>query len=54
MSFGNLIHRSNFTEKYRLIEKYEKKIINLNWSIQFNKICMQENIMPKYTTIHFI
>ena len=35
----------------RLIEKTKKKIVNTNWSLIFNKTCLNENIWPTYTNL---
>ena len=36
---------------YRKYESTSKKVINNNWSIEFNSICLQENILPNFTRI---
>lgn len=33
---------------FRDYESVSKKIVNANWSITFNKLCLKENILPDY------
>ena len=38
----------------KLLRKFEnisKKLININWSCQFNAVCLKEDILPKFTRI---
>ena len=51
MSFGNLLHPlpQSLKNSYREYEKCKKKLIGLKWSIEFNRTCLNENILPKYT-----
>ena len=36
----------------RSIEKTNRKIINIQLSLVFNKICIQENLLPAYSNIY--
>ena len=36
---------------FREYERIRKKLINLNWSIEFNSICKKENILPNYSRL---
>ena len=36
---------------FREYERIGKKLINLNWSIEFNSICKKENILPNYSRL---
>ena len=50
MNLGNYLFMlpSIQKDKYRAYEKVSKKLINAEWSIKFNKICLKENLMPTY------
>ena len=37
---------------YRTYEKASKKIINANWSVEFNEACLKENLMPTYVKFY--
>ena len=50
MTLGELLF-SLPTEKrklFRKLESIDKKIINNKWSNLFNKICLKNNMLPKY------
>ena len=49
---GNLIFNlpSNLKYLYRQFENKSKKRINKEWSIKFNKTCLNEKIWPIYST----
>ena len=40
---------SNIKSSIRLLERTEKKLINCQCSLLFNRTCIQENLLPKYT-----
>ena len=50
MNLGNYLFQlpSIQKNKYRTYEKVSKKLINSTWSLEFNKICLRENLMPTY------
>ena len=52
-SFGNIVFSLPPTEKKlaRKIENLEKKIINAKFAVSFNRKCIQENLLPKFTNI---
>ena len=37
---------------YRKYENIKQKGINAYWSAFFNRICLKENLWPKYTNIY--
>ena len=51
--YGDLIHQAPLALRklFRKLESFEKKSLRLNWSIAFNSICLQENILPTYVKI---
>ena len=51
MNYVDLLHAApaDLKKMFRDLEKIKKKLINNNWSIRFNTICMKENIMPNYS-----
>ena len=53
MAYGNLLY--TLPEHLRgIIRKYEncsKKLINLEWSTEFNSICKNEGILPNYSRL---
>lgn len=53
MAYINLLNKVNLELKnqYRKLEDIEKKLISIKWSKTFNKVCLKENILPKYTAI---
>ena len=40
---------SNAKAKFRDVEKIEKKLVTLKLHLQFNEICLKENLLPVYT-----
>ena len=36
----------------RYLERLNKKIANCSYSVKFNKTCIMENLMPKFTNIY--
>ena len=53
MSYGTLLHTVPEPLRclYRNYETTSKKLINANWSIEFNRICINEDILPNYSRI---
>lgn len=53
MPLGILLNQllQNERKTIRLIEKINKKIIHIKYSLVFNNTCIKENILPKYTNI---
>ena len=54
MSFGDLIHQLGNEPKtiIRHIEQTTKKLIKAKYALAFNKTCINENILPKYSNIY--
>ena len=54
MNFGELIYHQpeNIKKLIRKIENLENKLANARVAILFNKTCLNENILPKYTNIY--
>ena len=54
MSLGNLIFDLTSEQKtlIRTIEKLQKKREKAKNAVIFNKTCIQEDILPKYTNIY--
>ena len=54
MNFGELIYLQpeNLKKLIRKIENLEKKLANARVAILFNKTCLNENILPKFTNIY--
>ena len=55
-NYGSLINQMDDKIK-RMIRDYErisKSVINKKWSITYKKMCLKENLMPKYTDILFV
>ena len=54
MAYAALLH--NLPPDLRAIlrnyENVSKKLINVKWSIEFNSICLDENILPNYSNIY--
>ena len=44
MNLGQLLHscEEHTKNKFRSFEKINKKVINNNWSILFNEVCIKE------------
>ena len=53
MSYGNLLYAlpEELRGLFRRYENYSKKLINLEWSIKFNSICNNEDILPNYSRL---
>ena len=48
---GNLIHELGEGERksFRKIERLNKKLINNEYAVIYNKFCINENLLPRYT-----
>ena len=53
MSYAQLLHSipEALRKLYREYENVSKKLINTKWSIEFNSICLKEDLQPKYSRI---
>ena len=53
MSYVQLLYTvpEELRKLYRTYESLEKKLINNKWSLEFNSICIKENILPNYSRI---
>ena len=51
MDFGSLIFNLQPEERssIRTVEKISKKLITAEFAVIFNNVCIQENLLPKYT-----
>ena len=56
MNYGSLLNTLpvDFKNILREKESVNKKIINAEWSLVFNKTCIKENIWPNYTKINIL
>ena len=45
---------SNAKAKFREVEKIEKKLVTLKLHLQFNEICLKENLLLVYTNLIYI
>ena len=54
INFGALLHRLNTTNKslVRNLEKMYKKQVQVFYGLIFNRTCLLENILHKYTNIY--
>ena len=52
MKIGQLIFHLPAEKKIRKIEKINKKIASVKSSLVFNRKCIEENLLPKYTNIY--
>ena len=54
MNIAQLIFNLPAATKYvvRNVEKCKNKLINCQYAAQFNKTCVNENILPNYTNIY--
>ena len=54
MAYATLLHKlpPELRTIFRKYENLSKKLINVKWSIEFNSICLQENILPNYSNIY--
>ena len=53
MTYANLLHTvpEGLRQQYRRHESLCKKLVNLEWSTKFNSICLQEEILPNFSTL---
>ena len=53
MSYAQLLHTvpEGLRKLYRQYENVSKKLINTKWSIEFNSICLKEDLQPNYSRI---
>ena len=53
VNFGALLHRLNTSNKslVRNLEKIYKKQVQVSYGLMFNRTCLLENILPKYTNL---
>ena len=53
MDFVELLFKlpEELRKTFRRLEATEKKLICITWSITFNSVCLEENLMPNYTKI---
>ena len=53
MVYSDLLHAvpHQLRTLFRKYENIRKKLINIEWSTKFNRICLKENILPKYTKL---
>ena len=56
MKIGQLIFHlpAEKKQKIRRIEKINKKIASVKSSLVFNRTCIKENLLPKYTNYSYI
>ena len=54
MKIGQLIFHlpAEKKQKIRKIEKINKKIASVKSSLVFNRTCIKENLLPKYTNMY--
>ena len=52
-NFGELLYTvpDELKSLFRSLERISKKIIMSKWSLKFNRTCLTENILPKYSHI---
>ena len=53
-SIGVLLNSLNPENKSRVryLERLDRKIVNCSYAVKFNKTCINENLLPKYTDIY--
>ena len=53
MNFGRIIQNlpSELKKLFRKLENISRKLLNNKWSLCFNKVCTNENLLPKYTQL---
>ena len=53
MSYATLLHTipEELRHLYREYERTHKKMTHAHWSIEFNSICIKENMLPNYSRI---
>ena len=56
MQYLDLLHRTptELKSKLRELEGLYQKIIRNKWAIAFNEVCINEQIMPKFTNYIFV
>ena len=54
MAYAQLLHQipEQLRRLYRNYEALRKKQIENEWSIIFNEICLQEDVLPNFTHIY--
>ena len=54
MDFGRLLFQvpQEHRKSVRKIENISKKLINANFAVIFNDICIRENLLPTFTNIY--
>ena len=54
MAYATLLHSlpAELRTIFRQYENINKKFLNTKWSIEFNSICLIENILPNYSNTH--
>ena len=54
MNFGEFLHQSKdeIRQTIRNFGKIDIKITNNKYAASFNKICIDENLLPTYTNIY--
>ena len=50
-NYGDLLYElpNELKNLFRNLERTSRKIIMSNWSLKFNKTCLKENLLPKYS-----
>ena len=50
-NFGELLFAlpDELKNLYRNLERVSRKLIMCNWSLKFNRTCLLENLLPKYS-----
>ena len=53
LPFGNILqqHRPESKKCVRLLEQLNKKITNAYYAVEFNRTCIRENLLPKYSNV---
>ena len=53
MTYAELLHTipAGLKTAYRKFENVSKKLQNIHWSMEFNSICLKENILPNFSKI---
>ena len=56
MNFGDFLYiqPDNIKKQVRNIENLEKKLANARVAIFFNKTCLNENLLPTFTTLEIL
>ena len=52
-NFGELLFAlpDELKNLYRNLERVSRKLIMCNWSLKFNRTCLLENLLPKYSKL---